>query len=188
MRLTSVHNCIVLDASCVISLYASGQMTSILESISETVVVSQFVFEKEALRIYGGPEGDERSARESIRLQPLVDAGLLRVETIQLEAEMATFVNFAVEVDDGEAITGALALHRHWAIGVDDKKARALFSREAAGQQLFYTLELVKHWVEATTPSPAVISSVLRNIQRRATYIPAKTHPLYSWWEQHGGG
>lgn len=185
MSITFAHNCIILDASCIISLYASGQMEGILQSIQKSVAVAAFVFNREALWIYGGPDEDVKQTREKIELQPFVDAGLLKVVTIASETEAQVYVNLSIEIDDGEAVTGAIAIHRNWAIGVDDKKARSLFQREAAYLQLAYTLELVKHWADITEPSLETISRALIRIQDRAAYEPGQNHPLYSWWMKY---
>ena len=82
MPITFAHDCIILDASCIISLYASGQMEGILQSIQKSVAVAAFVFNREALWIYGGPDEDVKQTKEKIELQPFVDAGLLKVVTV----------------------------------------------------------------------------------------------------------
>jgi hypothetical protein len=103
------QDCIILDACCIINLYASGQMGDILKSISKSVVVAAYVRDEEALRIFCGQAGNGTEEYERIDLQPFIDCGLLRVVTPETEAENITFVNFAATLDDGEAITGAIA-------------------------------------------------------------------------------
>ncbi len=179
------HDCIILDASCIISLYASGQMEDILRSIRKSVAVAAYVLNKEALWIYGGPDEDVKQAKEKIELQPFVDSGLLQIVTLDSEVETETYVNLAIEIDDGEAVTGAIAMHRGWGIGIDDKKARSLFQREGAHLQLVYTLELVKYWADIMDPSSETISRAVTRIQKRAAYEPGSKHPLYSWWMKY---
>ena len=61
---------------------------------------------------------------EPVDLSSLVDEGLVRVMALETPGEEATFVELAALVDDGEAITGALAAHRQCALATDDRKAR----------------------------------------------------------------
>jgi hypothetical protein len=182
MPISFNHTCLILDASCIISLYATGQMEAILRSIPRSVTVAAFVLDHEALWVYSGPDEAIKQAKAEIDLQPFIEAGLLKVVTIDSHAEATLQINFAAEIDDGEAVTGAIALHRNWAIAVDDKKARALFGREAGHLQLLYTLELVQHWAETARPSSETISAALENIYKRAVYQPGQNHPLYAWW------
>jgi predicted nucleic acid-binding protein len=180
-EVTFAHDCIILDASCIISLYASGQMAEVLKAIPKTITVAAYVSNKEALWSYSGPDWDIRSDKERIDLQPFVEAGLLKIVDIDNEAEKELFVDLVVGLGPGEAITGAIAIHRNWAISIDDKKARTLFEREAPHLQLIYMLELVKYWVDVAYPSPTTIASALRNIQTRAVYRPGPSHSLYAW-------
>lgn len=185
MPITFTHDCVILDASCIINLYASGQMEGILKSIQKAVTVATFVIDREALWIYGGPNENVKQVKQRIELQPFVEAGLLKMVTIETEIEAETYVNLAIEIDDGEAITGAIAIQRNWGIVVDDKKARALFQRKTTNLQLIFTLELVKHWADTMSPEVEDVSQALRKIYYRANYAPGKNHPLHSWWMQY---
>jgi hypothetical protein len=74
-----LHNGIILDACCVINLYASGQIRSILTAIPKSVAVAAYVRKREALYIYSRSLGakDMSSPKEKIDLQPLIDDNLL---------------------------------------------------------------------------------------------------------------
>ncbi len=96
-----------------------------------------------------------------------------------------SYVNFAASLDDGEAITGAIAVHRNWAIGSDDRRAISLFAKEAPQLQRISTLELMKHWVDSTELPADVVRSALRNVRFRAKYVPYSRHPLYHWWRTY---
>ena len=177
---------IILDACCIINLYASRRMGDILKSIRKSIAVTAYVRDVEALRIYDGPEDNIRSADEKIDLQPLIDAGLLEVVSLNSEDEENTFVGFAsILGDDGEAITGAIAIHRGWIVGTDDRKAGAFFSRCNPPVEVIATLELIKYWADVETPSLEDIKVVLRNVRLRASYEPDRKHILYGWWQKH---
>jgi hypothetical protein len=180
-----LHKCIILDACCIINLYASRQFGNILEAIPASVAVATCIQEKEALKIYGGPAEDVMQKEEQIDLLLYIDRSLLHLVSPESEAENVTYVNFAASLDDGEAITGAIAVHRNWAIGSDDRRAISLFAKEAPQLQRISTLELMKHWVESTGLPADVVRSVLRNVRFRAKYEPHSRHPLYHWWRTY---
>ena len=178
------QDCLILDACCIINLYASGVMDTILRSITTSIAVAAYVRNKEALTIACESPGNTASQREAIALQPLITSGLLRVVAPETEEELSTLVNFAVHLDDGEAITGAIAFHRNWSIASDDGKALRFFGQHAPHIQLVTTPELIKHWVDTIHPPADVIRAALRNVRIRARYEPHRTHMLYDWWQK----
>lgn len=181
--LVFAHNCLILDASCVINLYASGQMAPILITIPCVVAVAGYVREQEALRVYSQPEEDGTRKPRAIDLEPLIAQGLLNVSTHETEAENESYVNFAALLgDDGESVTVAIALHRNWAIGIDDRRARNLFRRQVPHLQLISTPELLKHWVDTAAPPPETVRYALENVRIGAKYSPGPSHPLFGWW------
>jgi len=178
---------IILDACCVINLYASGYMKIILESIPKQVVITTYVREVEAKRIYSGPVEDLTGETEWINLQPFIDDKLLQAVSLENEAEENMVVNFssAARLGNGETIAAAIAVLRQWSLGTDDKVAISFFMRKVPQLHLISTLDIVKHWVDTTGPGSSVICCVLENIQNRASYKPSDKHHLYEWWKQH---
>src|SRR6266700_4130778 len=136
-KLIFSQDCIILDACCVINLYASGQMGNILQSIAKVVAVAAYVRDEEAQRIYAG---------------------------------------------DGKAVTAAIALHRNWSIGSDDRKAISFFVQNMPQVQIITTPELLRYWVDAIEPSSEMVRIALQNIRRKARYEPHPKHPLCDWW------
>lgn len=179
------QDCIILDACCIINLYASGEMGNILKCISKSVAVAAYVRNEEALKIYSGFEGDITQKYEQIDLQRFIDWGLLIVVSPETEAENTTFVNFALSLDDGEAITGAIAFHRNWSIGSDDRKATSFFMLNTPHLQVITTPELIKYWVDTANPPFDVVCQALNQIRTRARYEPNLRHKLYLWWQKY---
>jgi len=161
------HDCLLLDACCAINLHASGHMEDILKAIPGTVALATFVLDEEILRS---------------NLQSFVERGLIHTVSPDSEAEEISFVNFAVELDDGEAVTGAIAMHRHWGVATDDRKAQRVFARTNPGVQLLSTPELLKYWADTHNPPLEVVREALQNIQTHASYKPSATHSLHAWW------
>lgn len=187
MPLSFLHDTLILDATCVINLYASGHIEEILGTIPRTVTVAAYVYSKEALWVYGNLH--RQGQREPIMLQPLIDSGLIKVVTIETEAEAETLAVLSMKIrGQGEASTGAIAINRNWAIATDDGKARRLFQGMAGHLQLIYTLELLTHWVDVSNPPVAVINKALQSIRHRAAYAPQQNHPLYEWWRSFQEG
>ena len=176
------HDCIILDACCIINLYASGQMRAVLEVIPKQLSVAAYVRDHEALNIYSGPINNVQAT--SVDLQPFIDNNLLLLVDIETEAEENTYINLAERLDDGEAITGAIALNRNWAMATDDSKSLRLLQSNAPHIALVSTLDLVKYWVDIDKPNDDTIREALLNIRIRGKYEPHRDHPLSQWWHK----
>jgi len=181
--LTFSHNHLILDACCIINLYASRRLGEILTALPGSTTVSDYVY-RESGWVYDGPDDNARQTKAPINLQPFIQAELLSLVSIDSEAERSKFIHFAAHLDDGESCIGAIAVCRNWAVATDDKKAINLFYREAPDLQIVSTLELVKYWVDTTQPSVDTVRTALRNIRLRANYKPGAKHILYDWWQR----
>ncbi len=169
----------LLDACAVINFSATGWMAAILAVIPGRVAVVDHVAD-EALYVRRGGTGDDARDPEPIDLAPLTVSGILTVLTSEDEHELATFVALTQHLDDGEAMTAALAIHRGALLVTDDRKAE----RVLAGRvRLRSTLDVVKAWVDAERIDAAHVRQVLVAISERATYRPSRLHPLRRWWE-----
>lgn len=184
VKITANHDYIILDACVVMNLYASGQMEDILSAISETCTVAIYVAKIEALSIYAKSKSDALGEKEVVRLQPLLDKGLLFAVDLESDAERASFLSLSAQrLDDGEAITMAIAKHRDWAVATDDRRAIRIFNSQYGHIQIISTPELIKHWHESKEPRPKVLSQTIFDIELKANYLVGKNHPLYEWWQ-----
>jgi len=178
------HDCIILDACCIINLYASQQMRAILGSIPKTISVATYVKDYEVLSIYSGPIENVQDEHELIDLQPFIEEKLLFLADIETDFEANTYINFAQKLDDGEAITGAIAINRNWAIATDDAKSIKMFQSNASQIAIVSTLDLVKYWADTEKPNNDIILNALLNIRVRGKYAPHRDHPLAKWWQK----
>ena len=176
---------IILDACCIINLYASQRMKDILEVIPKGISVAAYVKDYEALRIYAGPIDNVQESIETINLQPFIDDELLFVADIENEVEENFYINLATRLDDGEAITSAIAMSRDWIIATDDSATLKLLQKESPNIALISTLELVKHWVDTKKPVKEIVYKTLTNIKVRGRYEPSRNHPLVEWWKRY---
>lgn len=170
--LAASHDAIILDACCLITLSCTGRIQDILPSLPKPVMVADYVYDSEVLRF---------------DLKSLVEAVLLTIVSAGTEDEQNLFVNFAVNLDDGEAMTGAIGVYRNWAIATDDKKALSLFGIVAPQIELVSTLAMVKYWAAQAGPSHEEIEGALNDLHNGAPYEPKSSHPLYAWWRKYVG-
>jgi hypothetical protein len=172
---------VVLDSCVVINLFATRIMSEIVASIEVAVTITKYTLAVEALWVGAGRCSDPSSDVEAVDLRPLVDNEILQVlEPTPGEADKV--VELAADIDDGEAIAGAIAFGRGFAIATDDTKARSVFHSLAPPLSLVSTPEILKRWSSNTGASPAALREALRDIHQRARFHPAPADPLHSWW------
>lgn len=170
----------IVDACCLINLYASGKPESILASCAGEFCVSPEVL-RESLSIRR-PDADDPALLVSapIELSGAISAGLIKECRLEEDIEIEAFVEFAAQVDDGEASCLAIARSRKWVIATDDRKAIRLAAE--AGVALVTTPELLQKWGEATRPGDEILAEALQNIELFARFRPRRSDPLYDWW------
>ena len=186
MRAIPSQTTIILDACCVINLYASGRMEEILTALPPSIAITDYVRNSEALWVYGGPDDDIRSVKERINLTVIEKNCRIITANPNSEVEETTMVNYAYQLkDDGEAFTGAIAVNRGWVMATDDLRAKTFLLKQAPSLKIISTLELIKAWADPKTPSTDELRLVLSNIKTRATYKPHENHPLCAWWRKY---
>jgi hypothetical protein len=169
----------IIDACCLINLYASGEETSIFRACGEFWIPIQV--QNEALRIRRVDEDDPtRLVSQDIDLGDAMNSGHVRTCQLEGQNEVDAYVRFAMQLDDGEASCLAIAESRGWTVATDDRKARRIASENGISQ--ISTPELILKWVDATSPSETAIAELLRRIERFARFRPRRDDPLYGWW------
>ncbi len=169
----------ILDACVLINLLASGEMEAILGSAARTSFICSAV-EKEAIYLR---TDDPNSPTELVHLAPYVEAGLLTVCHTEGDEEAQLFVDYASVLDDGEAMSLAIALARGFVLATDERKARRLFL-EAAGspQRLVSTSDLIRGWAEGKHALAGRLKTALARVEGRARYLPPADDANYNWW------
>lgn len=170
----------IVDACCLINLYASGCVLDILRILEGGLLVPDLV-EGESLFIRKEDDQDQTIlVPEAIDLSEALTEGLLHRCQLENEGEAEHFVRFATTVDDGEAICLALAKCRNWMIATDDRKAIRLAEAEAIAT--ITTAEIVKLWADSRNEGDKAVAEVLRRIERYARFCPRRGSPLQEWW------
>lgn len=170
----------LLDACAVVNLYATQWMKSILAAAGGSFAVADLVARETQFVLRGGA-GEDSKEHEPIDLQPLIDDGILEVISTEEDEELLTFIDLSQEVDEGEAMTAALAFHRGCIVVTDDRKAsRVLLSR---GVIVRTSLDLIHAWSESPAVTPEILRSALTDLRQRGNYDPPRGHALRGWWE-----
>ncbi len=152
----------IIDACVLINLLATGELKSILDSVGRTSLICSVVRE------------------ESIYLKT---GGTLSVCELEGEKEELSYVDFASVLDDGEAMTLAIAINRGLYLVTDERKARRLFSEQVGNpKRLISTSDLIYHWAQGKKVRANKLQETLQKIESRASYRPPTTDRNQKWW------
>lgn len=173
----------IIDACCLINLFASGKIESILKSGRRPHFISHQVLQ-ESLTIRQ-PDPDDASAFVRVPVSPsaLIESGLLGLCDFESSSESQLFVEFAARIDDGEASCLAIAKSRDWTVVTDDRKAIRLANE--SGINVVTTPELLQEWVRIAAPPKNEISAAIRNIERFARFHLGRSVRHVEWWNAH---
>lgn len=172
---------VLLDACCLINLYATRRMCEIVADLPVRFAVAERA-RTEAGYVRRGGRGEDSEDREPVDVGPLIVKGLLAVWRPETEAEAAIYVSFAVDLDDGEAMACALALHRGAGVATDDRKAQRLLRERAPDVELTTTAAIIKRWAELRQLAATELARVLIDVQERGRFAPGRHDPLRPWW------
>jgi hypothetical protein len=157
-------------------------MEDILEAIPTRFTMSSYVHQREALYLFDGISNDDQKIRTPIDLTSVIAAGHLSIVESDLSRISGQILAFAAEgIGNGEAISGAMATDRNWAIGTDDRKAMNVFAQLVPHLQIINTFDLIRHWALARDVGEGTIREVLQKVQMRGRFVLWKDHPLYEW-------
>lgn len=172
---------LIWDACGLLNLMATARSGEILAALTTPCVVVREVRTGETLYLRPLPEEDPRGALVLVDPTPLLASGLLQEITLTPE-EQELYVEYAAEVDDGEARTAAAAITRGLRIATDDRAAIRFVSALSPAPGVLTTPDWLKQWADTAQPDPVVLGAVLRRVEVCARYRPRKLHPLYDWW------
>ena len=178
----NVQATILLDASCLLNLYSTGRLRDILEVLPQQFVVAAYVRDVEVIYTWRQNPIGEGEIKEEVNLAGVINEGLLVVFDLEGPEETATFVDLASVMDDGEAVSGALASHHGYALATDDRKARRELRVRLPSLGLVSTLELMKQWSEVIPVTECELRTALEAMIFGASYVPGRSDPLYEWW------
>jgi predicted nucleic acid-binding protein len=168
---------LIQDACVLINLLGSGRFDDIAVGCGLDFAIVSAV-SREAMYLHN----PDPKVREVIDLAPLINKGMLTILDPENEIEKLRYIELALNLDDGEAESVAIAESRHFALATDDKKARKLIQNEGIKIELWSTCSLLQLWQTKCSISDADMKNVLENIFSRARYRPKASHPDFDWW------
>ena len=168
---------VIQDACVLINLLASGRFDDIAGGCGFSIAITATVA-KETMYLHS-PAPNER---ERIEITPLIANGILQILNAESENEKLRYIELALNLDDGEAESVAIAEARKFALATDDKKARNLIRKEGLKIDLWSTCAILQHWQSKCSISDGEMKTILTNIFSRARYRPKTGHPNFDWW------
>jgi len=123
-----------------------------------------------------------------VDLTPHVASGLLQVLELSGEREEVLYIEQSVVVDDGEAMSIAIAATRRLALAIDDKQATNHAHANFPEMELWSTPEILKRWAEVGRVDSDTLRKAISLIEIRARYFPGRSHVLADWWRQAKSG
>ncbi|MDT8427948.1 MAG: hypothetical protein RQ757_04195 [Pseudomonadales bacterium] len=112
----------------------------------------------------------------------LVDNAVMGLVAPVSDEEMTDYLDFACEVDDGEAQALAIAKCRGYTLLTDDRKAMRLAARPDVNVATISTAEVLRVWASLDVAYVARLAEVIRRIEDLARFAPRKDSPDYAWW------
>lgn len=179
--MSSARADLVLDADVLMNLLATDRLDEILAANGARGLVCP---KTRAEAIYLNPRAPG-NPRDGIDLAPDLAAGALLVTDLTAD-EVATFVGFATEVDDGEAQALAVALRRRLAVATDDRRARGLAARQRIATRT--TPDLVFEWARSGGRNADEQRQAIVDIETRARFRPKPTDANWPEWRRMRNG
>ena len=169
----------ILDACVLINLLATGRAEEILSSSDHSFAICTVVrIESIYLRA-----ADPSAPPEEAKLDGLVESGCLKVLELSGNPEDALYIDYAGQLDDGEAMSLALAQSRGLFMATDDRKARRLFTEEVQDSgRLLSTAGILRRWSEKIRMERNELKKLLLEVSRRGRFFPQPGDPDFVWW------
>ena len=172
-----------VDACTWINLFATGRIAEILRALPYRFAASRYVSEEEVLTVStGGESGSGSGGVQHLDLRALERAGQVEIADVETRAEIVELVRFAVELDDGEASTCALAVCRGGRVATDDRKALRVLGRLTPQILTHQTPELLQEWALAAEVRDDQVREVLAAVRDRGHFYPRRDAPAFVWW------
>jgi predicted nucleic acid-binding protein len=167
---------VFLDACCILNLLATERAEDILRTLPERFAVARYVADREVLKM------------GKVSLERLRETDVVEVMDPSPE-EAGLVVRFALDVDDGEAHTFALALARNGLVATDDRKAIRLIravSRESPRlgnlNPVLRTSQILVAWAHEARITDRRLGRLLHKIARDASFVPPRDDPHHAYW------
>ncbi len=170
---------LLLDTSVILNIIATGSGLDVVKSLERECFVCTAVA-AEAIYIRGE---DSAQPLQLVSVQPWIESGKVGIVSPEGLREEELYVQFAADLDDGEAMSLAICVGREYVFATDDRKARRVAgSQVSAPVDLLSTPEILHAWSSgAGIPGETLREAILR-VETKARFKPAQSDPLFEWW------
>ena len=165
------------DSSVLLNLLATDCFEAIAHSTGWQFAICTVV-RSELKKLRDPATGD----MVAVDIEPFIQSGVLQVLELAGEKEQTLYVEEAMVVDDGEAMSIAIAASRGLGLAIDDKQASSQVRRQFPALKLWTTPEILKRWAETTAAPAEDLRQTIQLIEQLAMYVQPKNHALAAWW------
>ncbi len=131
-----------------------------------TVVSSETIYLRAA---------DSNAPPDEVKLDPFMKSKSLTVYGLSGDTEQTLYVDYAADLDDGEAMTLALAFSRGFSI----------FLKEIGDStRLLSTAQILRAWSKKEGLASGELKKLLLEVSRRGRFSPPSGDPDFSWWSK----
>ena len=170
-------NVLLNDSSVLLNLLAADCIASIADATGWQFAICPAVCDEvKELRDTNTGEMVE------VNIAPLIASGLLQMLELSGDEEQTLYVEQSIVVDDGEAMSIAIAASRHLELAIDDKQAANHMRRTFPKIRIWSTPDILKQWADDGLVDASVLREAIHLIETRARYFPPKSHALAAWW------
>lgn len=169
----------VIDCCSLINLHTGLRGLGALNGLARKWYVCDAVLaESQYTREFGG---DGVPMQVPLTLTPDLDAQVLHRVRPESEQELSDYVDFAADVDDGEAQALAIAKNRGFVLLTDDNKAQRLAAE--VGVRTTTTVSVLRDWGELSGDNKSQLPEIVQRITVLARFAPATDSADYEWWK-----
>jgi hypothetical protein len=178
----------IIDCCSLINLYAGWSGLLEVKALGHNWYVAEAVLSEAQFVGQFQPNGAiERVPIDFTALQKLHLIASVKPES---DAEKSDYVNFSIELDDGEAQSLAIAKHRGFVLLTDDRKAIRIAQSPEVNVSVLTTPQILRQWSALNPENAARVPEILSRIQTLARFSPRRDSPDAAWWQdqlrQHG--
>ncbi len=171
----------VLDACALVNLRCGWGGVAELRSFGESWSIGDIAL-SEALYVREFDAHGE-IGKVTLNADAVVIQGGLNVLSLAGAQEHESFIEFAAELDDGEAQALAFAMHRKRVLVTDDRPAIRVAGGPSVEVRTVGTPELLLAWADADPKHYARLSEVVRRVAALGPFQLRKSSPHYDWWQ-----
>lgn len=173
----------IIDCCSLINLVTGWQGLDELTSLGiQSHICDAVVQESEFTRDY-----DDKGQPKLVPLNigKMTESGLLLRVYPETTLEQQDYLEFAYEVDDGEAQALAIAKHRGLILITDDRKAISLAQRKGIQVKTESTIQILQTWAALAPNNVKKLPKIISRIEVLARFRPPPNTKDFAWWNKN---